>query len=331
MSETTLYEVAFYSEGDLKTSLQAFDSMSSARAAFLDVVKTYLKGKNDETRIVVCTEENPDIKKNHKVYPVDSFVLMKINDHEDRYSVMEKKTIVNEGYIYNSESHRVNNIGTVAIMEVKLSPCLVNRMRDLKERESSLEIMITDTNQKRLHAIKLMRELNADKEDCDDREERIQMRETRQKVREQMLNEWENDLEKWETTLEHKSQEVQTKILEYETEITILEAKIAAMEEIEREEVEIHYESLASESDLEDSSEITTETESESEEIVIQTNITPVPHVNYLNELQVFLKDSWGRIEEEHNEDTSYRDHIESVINPGKQPVIFGVVKEKIE
>lgn len=368
MDETTfsLYEIAFYpasregmllQEGNLKTSLQTYDNMIMARAAFLDVAKTYLKellSVDEETRFVVCAELNPDIKRNHKVYPTNSIVLVQ---QEDRITVFEKKTIVNAGYIYNSESHRVTQLGTIAIMALKLSPCLTNRVNCLKEKEKNLEILLHDTNKKRLHAIELMRELTHDKTECEEREERLANRERMLNQREQMLNEWDGDLEEWENNLESKSNDIQKQIIEYQTEITILEAKLSDLQARAMIPTNIHSES-ESDDDVEFipskeqcfdtpqwvfNQDITGYEQNGCSSVwnqvpeppkppkapVVKNTVAPPPPLSYLEELEEYLTKRWGKIETEHNEenDSSYLQYIERVINPGKKKVVFGKVK----
>lgn len=326
MDETTLHEIAFFpstsSEGqskdNLKTSLQVYDNLADAKTSLVDVAKNFLKellNVTEETRFVVCNESNPDIKYNHKLYPTNSVVLIR---KEDLYTIFEKKKIINAGYIYNSESHRVVHHGTISVTTLgKLSPSLIARFTSLKDKENNLEILHNDTIHKRIHAINLMRELSQEKAEYASREAQLDQRE-------KMLDEWDNDLDEWEMFLEKESKLMQSHLTEYQSEIAKLEAQLA---EYTKSRVVIPQT-------------IQSETESDSDENIDYSYSLPPPtapvvkqqpprQIGYLEELEEYLVNKWGKIESSYDEenDNSYLKYIESMINPGKRKISFGKVK----
>lgn len=195
MNETILnivYTIAFR-ESNKIVSIQTYDTLETAKTLFFEVIKNYLSQANADTRIVLCGEPNPDIKYNHTIYPDSSIVLVpqKESGEVEAYS---KKKIINQGYIYNSESHRVTHLGTFIILPIKLS--------------ASISIQLD-----------IFKDLFAAKERLVKREEK--------------LNAWENDLEIWETTLDQKHNELQKKLLASQVETSKIPTEIESESESE--------------------------------------------------------------------------------------------------
>lgn len=314
-NEIIFYEIAFFPtngtrpsesfarggtslSNKVKISLQTYDNIIAAKAALCEVAKNYLVSAITSKQVKIVTtlatttnDPIPDIKYNHKIYPVDSLVLIKRND---AYTVYEKKSVINTGYIYNSESFKVNVLGTIAITQVKLSHCLTEHINYLKNLENETK-----------KTVELMQE----------REKLINLRESHLSQREKMLNDWDTDLEEWELVLEKKSNEL--------NELSHHHVNSPPQGWVPQTDVPTRAE-LSEVGSGWVPHEIHSESEEEFDTPVKPKQPTPAkgPIGYYMDELKDFLM-KWDK-----PDDDTYFKHIEKTINPGKKKVVFGKVKD---
>ena len=204
----TFFEICFN-----QVSVLTVESSTEADSIFSDICKKYIEEnlKNESTQnIVICTETPELIKKNHATFPHNTWYLVSSTE-PPCFSLYYKNKIVNQGWMYNSESTKITNAGIFNIRKIKLGEKLINKLYEINQREDFATTQINEANLKCLSNIKKTIELNNRENDL--------------KRRSKSLDDYANDLEKFSQQLTQTNKE----LIEWEN---ILEAKENDLDEI---------------------------------------------------------------------------------------------------
>jgi hypothetical protein len=347
MVNENFYEIYFDKVGGESVSILTLESPTEVTATFSNVCKQYVEEhlKTEDTEnIMVCETPNicpESIKKNHVLFPFNTWYLVLGQEQESYFTLYHKNKILNQGWVYSSESTKVTTVGRFNIRKIKLSGALLTKINEITDRENYATEQLNEANLKCLHNIQRTLELNHRESDFAIREKEMILNEKNvadyakdlQMYSQQLdttktdLVSWEKDLIKWENFLETKEKDSSKMLDIANIEINCLKTKLADSENVIKEKnktIELLTSKIIA---LESTTNVLIDTDSDSDEIYFIPKAPPkeIPksktppsiqqsHI-YLDELKQYFADKhWRRLDSDEEKDTSRLDRIEKNI-----------------